>query len=244
MIGIIGAMEEEVALLRSAMNDRKVENSGPFEFIPGTLEGQDVVLLRCGIGKVNAAVGCALLIRGYAPELVINTGSAGGINPLNEPSLSFGDVIISDGLLYHDVDVTAFGYAPGQLPGQPPVFPVSPDLVRAAERAVDELKGEGVLPGGLNHVRGIIASGDVFMHEPERIEKLRKTFPQVRAVEMEGAAIAHACALFKVPAIIIRALSDIAGVESPVTSSEFLPVAAKNSSEIVRRIVKNYQACY
>jgi adenosylhomocysteine nucleosidase len=244
MIGIIGAMEEEVALLRSAMNDRVVETSGLFEFIPGTLEGQDVVLLRCGIGKVNAAVGCALLIRGYAPELIINTGSAGGINHLDdrliEPSLSFGDVIISDGLLYHDVDVTAFDYAPGQLPGQPPVFPVPPDLVRAAERAVDELKTEGILPGGLSHARGIIASGDVFMHEPERIEKLRKTFPQVRAVEMEGAAIAHACALFKVPAIIIRALSDIAGVESPVTSNEFLPVAAKHSAEIVRRIVRNY----
>jgi adenosylhomocysteine nucleosidase len=236
MIGIIGAMEEEVALLRSAMNDRKVETSGPFEFISGTLEGKDAVLLRCGIGKVNAAIGCVLLIRGYAPELVINTGSAGGI----DPALSFGDVIISDGLLYHDVDVTAFDYAPGQLPGQPPVFPVPVDLVQTAERAVDELKGEGLLPGALNHVRGIIASGDVFMHEPERIEKLRKTFPRIRAVEMEGAAIAHACALFKVPAIIIRALSDIAGVESPVTSNEFLPVAAKNSSEIVRRIVRNY----
>jgi adenosylhomocysteine nucleosidase len=236
MIGIIGAMEEEVALLHSAMNDRKIETSGPFEFIAGTLEGKDAVLLRCGIGKVNAAVGCALLIRDYAPELVINTGSAGGI----DSALSFGDVIVSDGLLYHDVDVTAFDYAPGQLPGQPPVFPVPLGLVRAAEQAVDELKGEGVLPGGLSHVRGIIASGDVFMHEPERIEKLRKTFPKVRAVEMEGAAIAHTCALFKVPAIIIRALSDIAGAESPVTSNEFLPVAAKNSSEIVRRIVKNH----
>jgi adenosylhomocysteine nucleosidase len=236
MIGIIGAMEEEVALLRSAMNDRKVETAGVFEFIAGTLEGKDTVLLRCGIGKVNAAVGCVLLIRGYKPDLVINTGSAGGI----DPSLSFGDVIISDGLLYHDVDVTAFDYAPGQLPGQPPIFPVPGDLIREAEKAVDELKGEGVLPGGLNHVRGIIASGDVFMHQPERIEKVRKTFPRVRAVEMEGAAIAQTCALFKVPAIIIRALSDIAGIESPVTSNEFLPVAAKHSSEIVRRIVRNH----
>jgi adenosylhomocysteine nucleosidase len=236
MIGIIGAMEEEVALLRSAMTGRKVETAGAFEFISGTLEGKDAVLLRCGIGKVNAAVGCALLIRGYKPELVINTGSAGGI----DPSLSFGDVIISDGLLYHDVDVTAFNYAPGQLPGQPQVFPVPQDLAAEAERAVDELKAGGGLPGGLNHVRGIIGSGDVFMHEPERIEKVRKTFPRVRAVEMEGAAIAHACALFGVPAIIIRALSDIAGVESPLTSNEFLPMASKNSSEIVRRIVRNH----
>ncbi|MDR1863224.1 MAG: 5'-methylthioadenosine/S-adenosylhomocysteine nucleosidase [Treponema sp.] len=237
MIGIIGAMEEEVALLRSAMTGSKVEASGVFEFVAGTLEGKDAVLLRCGIGKVNAAVGCALLIGGYKPELVINTGSAGGI----DPSLSFGDVIISDGLLYHDVDVTAFDYAPGQLPGQPPVFPVPGNLVREGERAVDELKREGVLPGALNHVRGIIGSGDVFMHDPDRIGKLRETFPQVRAVEMEGAAIAHACALFKVPAVIIRALSDIAGLESPVSSGEFLPMASKHSAEIVRRIMKNYE---
>jgi adenosylhomocysteine nucleosidase len=236
MIGIIGAMEEEVVLLRSAMTDKKVETAGVFEFISGTLEGKDAVLLRCGIGKVNAAVGCALLIRSYAPDLVINTGSAGGI----DPSLSFGDVIISGGLLYHDVDVTAFGYAPGQLPGQPQVFPVPPELVEEAEKAVDELKAEGVLSGGLSHVRGLIGSGDVFMHEPERIEGVRQTFPLVRAVEMEGAAIAHACALFEVPAIIIRALSDIAGLESPLTSNEFLPIAAKNSAEIVRRIVKNH----
>jgi adenosylhomocysteine nucleosidase len=77
------------------------------------------------------------------------------------------------------------------------------------------------------------------MHQPEKIDFVRRTFPGVRAVEMEGAAIAHTCALFSVPFLIIRALSDIAGVESPVTSEQFLPVAAKHSAEIVRRIVKN-----
>jgi adenosylhomocysteine nucleosidase len=234
MIGIIGAMEEEVELLRSAMNDRKIETAGVFEFISGTLEGKDAVLLRCGIGKVNAAVGCALLIRGYTPELVINTGSAGGI----DPALSFGDVIISDGLLYHDVDVTAFNYAPGQLPGQPRIFPVQEDLMRLAEAAMDELKTEKVLPGEMNHIRGLIGSGDVFMYRPERIEEVRKLFPDLKAVEMESAAIAHACSLFKTPALIIRALSDIAGTESPVTSDEFLPLASKNSAELVRRMVK------
>jgi adenosylhomocysteine nucleosidase len=236
MIGIIGAMEAEVALLRSAMEQTKTETAGAFEFISGKLEGKDVVLLLCGIGKVNAAVGCALLINRFKPELVINTGSAGG----TDSALSFGDVIISDGLLYHDVDVTAFNYEPGQLPGQPPVFPVPEELVQRAEKAVDELKREGVLPKTLNHVRGIIGSGDVFMHDPDRINAARKTFPKMRAVEMEGAAIAHACALFKVPAIIIRALSDVAGVESPVTHDEFLPEASKNSAEIVRRIIKNW----
>jgi adenosylhomocysteine nucleosidase len=236
MIGIIGAMEDEVTLLRSAMENTSANTVGPFELIAGKLEGKDVVLLRCGIGKVNAAVGCAMLIDRCKPSLVINTGSAGGI----DPSLTFGDVIISDGLIYHDVDVTAFNYEPGQLPGQPQIFIVPEDLIAMAETTMDELKHEGVLPQTVNHVRGLIGSGDVFMHEPERIAAVLQLFPKMRAVEMEGAAIAHACALFKVPSLIIRGLSDIAGVESPVTSTEYLPMAAKNSAELVRRIIRKY----
>jgi adenosylhomocysteine nucleosidase len=234
MIGIIGAMEEEVALLRSGMENQETETIGVFEFTAGKLEGRDVVLLRCGIGKVNAAVGCAVMISRWKPALVINTGSAGGI----DPALVFGDLIIANGLLYHDVDVTAFNYAPGQLPGQPQIFPVQEDLICLAEAAVDELKKEQALPGEINHIRGLIGSGDVFMHRPERIAEVRKIFPGLKAVEMESAAIAHACSLFKTPALIVRALSDIAGTESPVTSEEFLPLAAKNSAELVRRMVR------
>lgn len=235
MIGIIGAMEEEVSLLRSFMEQSRKESIGNFEFIKGKLEGKDVVLLRSGIGKVQAAVGCTLLIDRFAPGLVFNTGSAGGL----DTSLSFGDVIIASGLLYHDVDVTAFKYAPGQLPGQPQVFAVSDDLIQMAEKAVDELKGERILPESLNHVRGLIGSGDAFICDPVRIETLKKLFPKLMAVEMEGAAIAHTCALFNIPSLIIRALSDIAGVESPVTSDQFLPLAAKHSAEIIRRIIRS-----
>jgi adenosylhomocysteine nucleosidase len=236
MIGIIGAMEDEITLLRQALENSKQEAIGDFEFLHGELEGKSVILLRSGIGKVNAAVGCAMLINRFAPALVINTGSAGGI----DPALSYGDVIISNGLIYHDVDVRAFNYNPGQLPGQPTVFKVSEELIKRAEQAVDELKQEDVLPATLNHIRGMIGSGDSFMHEPERIAAIRELFPKIRAVDMEGTAIAHTCALFHVPVIIIRALSDVAGIESPLTFNEFLPVASKHSAEIVRRIVKNY----
>jgi adenosylhomocysteine nucleosidase len=237
MIGIIGAMEDEVALLKNALRDVCSETAGVFEFFTGTLEKKPVVLLRCGIGKVNAAVGCALLISRFRPDLVINTGSAGGI----DPSLRFGDVVISSGLLYHDVDVTAFGYVPGQLPKMPPVFEVPENLICRAEAAVDSLKREGVLPESFNHVRGIIGSGDVFMHEPDRIAEAHRLFPGMTAVEMESTAIAHACCLFSVPALIIRALSDIAGVESPVKFDEFLPIASRHSSEIVRRLVRDWE---
>jgi adenosylhomocysteine nucleosidase len=229
-------MEDEVTLLRAAMEGARQETTGGFDFITGTLEGKPVTLLRCGIGKVNAAVGCALLINRHRPDFVINTGSAGGIHP----GLNFGDAVISDGLVYHDVDVTAFGYAPGQLPKLPPLFPVPEDLVRRAEQAVDGLKREGLLPPSFNHIRGLIGSGDVFIHQPEQIAAIRRSFPAVLAVEMEGAAIAQACFLFKTPVLIIRALSDIAGVESPVKFDEFLPIASKHSGDIVRRIVRDF----
>jgi adenosylhomocysteine nucleosidase len=235
MIGIIGAMDDEISLLCETMGKYRTQKNGEFQFFTGKIEGKDVTVLRCGIGKVNAAVGCALLIQEFKPDFVINTGSAGGINP----ELKVGDAIISTGLVYHDVDVTAFNYAPGQLPGQPQIFPVDEKLVKLAEAAVDELKREKILPDSFNHRRGLIGSADVFMHEPERIAAVRRTFPDVDAVEMEGAAIAHCCRLFSVPVLVIRALSDIAGTESPLSFDEFLPIASKHSAHIVMRILKN-----
>jgi adenosylhomocysteine nucleosidase len=234
MIGIIGAMEDEITFLRSAMTKPQVKSIGVFEFYSGELEGKECALLRSGVGKVNAAVGCAMLIATYKPDLVINSGSAGGI----DPALSFGDVVISDGLLQHDVDVTAFNYAPGQLPGMPTVFPVEERLICLAEQAVDELKAESILPVDFNHTRGLIGSGDVFMHDPERIGVMRRLFPLLKAVEMEGAAIAQCCYLFKTPVLIIRALSDIAGLESPLKFSEFLPIASRHSAQIVCRLTR------
>ncbi|MHC6201960.1 5'-methylthioadenosine/S-adenosylhomocysteine nucleosidase [Breznakiellaceae bacterium SP9] len=236
MVGLIGAMEDEIALLKQAIENPFKETIGDFEFFSGDLGGKPVVLLRCGIGKVNAAVGCALLINRFDPAIVINTGSAGGI----DPALSYGDVIVSDGLMYFDVDVTAFNYEPGQLPGMPTVYSVPENLVVRAERAIDELKREGVLPASINHRRGCIGSGDIFVSDAQLVSKIKVTFPAILAVEMEGTAIAQTCSLFKIPAIIIRALSDVAGVESPLTFDEFLPLASKHSAEIVRRIVKNY----
>jgi len=234
MIGIVGAMEKEMDLLCETMGKYETVKTGVFEFLTGKIEGKDVTLLRCGIGKVNAAVGCALLIDKFKPGCVINTGSAGGINK----ELKFGDAVISTGLVYHDVDVTAFNYAPGQLPGQPQIFPVEDKYIKLAENAVDELKKENTLPADFNHRRGLIGSGDIFMHEPERIDNMRKTFPGIAAVEMEGAAIAHCCHLFSVPCLVIRALSDIAGTESPMSFDEFLPIASSHSAQIVMRIIK------
>ncbi|MDR0525561.1 MAG: 5'-methylthioadenosine/S-adenosylhomocysteine nucleosidase [Spirochaetaceae bacterium] len=232
MIGIIGAMEDEVALLRASLEKPECTVLGGFEFFAGKLGGKPAVLVRCGIGKVQAAMGCTLLIDRYKPDLVINTGSAGGV----DPALSVGDAVISEGAVYHDVDVTAFGYAFGQVPGLPAIFPTPENLIAGAEQAVNELKREGLLPAGFTQVRGLIASGDAFMHDPARIAGVRQKFPEVKALEMEGAAVAQVCFCLKTPALIIRALSDIAGAESPTTFQEFLPQASKYSAEIVRRL--------
>ncbi len=235
MVGIIGAMEDEVMNLRSAMEQVETITAGTFEFYKGLLEGKPVVLCRCGIGKVFAAVGCVLLIERFSPSLIINTGSAGGV----DPSLNFGDAVIADALVYHDVDVTAFNYSPGQIPGMPQYFSVPNDLIKRAEKAVDDLKNEKILPGDFSHIRGLIGSGDAFICEPKRVASILNNFPKMKAVEMESAAIAHTCAIFKIPAIIIRALSDIASTESPMTFDEFLPIASKHSGDIVSRIIRD-----
>jgi len=234
MIGIIGAMEDELSFLCKAMGKFITQKTGVFEFITGKIENKDITVLRCGIGKVNAAVGCSILIQHFKPRYIINTGSAGGINP----DLKVGDAIISTGLIYHDVDVTAFNYAPGQLPGQPQIFPADEKLIKLAEDAVDELKREKTLPSSFNYRRGLIGSGDVFMHDPERIAAMHSIFPDIAAVEMEGTAIAHCCHLFSTPVLVIRALSDIAGAESPMSFKEFLPIASVHSAQIVMRIIK------
>ncbi|MDR2658802.1 MAG: 5'-methylthioadenosine/adenosylhomocysteine nucleosidase [Spirochaetaceae bacterium] len=242
MIGIIGAMEEEVTILQGLIQNCVTKKTASFEYFTGTLEGKQVVLLRCGIGKVNAGIGAALLINNFKPNLVINTGCAGGVNPKGlTPVLNFGDVVVSSSLVYHDFDITAFGYAAGQIPGRKDAFfHIEKKAVDAGLRAIDELKREALLPASLNHAEGLICSGDVFVCSGDRVNSIIKVFPQVRAVEMEGAAIAHACSLFDVPCLVIRSMSDIAGEESPMKFDEYLPIAAKHSSEIVKRIVKLY----
>lgn len=227
-VGLIGAMEEEVAILKDKMEKIHETETAHCRFYEGTLNGLHVVLLQSGIGKVNAAIGTTLLIERFRPSLVINTGSAGGL----DANLEIGDVVISTEMLYHDVDATAFGYLPGQLPAMPPAFPADPSLIRLAERAA------GGTPGIRRTVCGPMASGDVFMSDPKRIARLKATFPKVKAVEMEGAAIAHVCYQCDVPFLVVRSLSDIAGKQSDVSFDRFLKKAAKHSALFVIHLLK------
>ena len=226
-IGIIGAMEQEVALLREQLQDCQQMSLGGVKFYTGQLNGTSVVLQQCGIGKVNAAIGTTLMIDRFNPQYIINTGSAGGF----DPSLEVGDVVISTEVRHHDVDVTAFGYEHGQVPQLPAAFLPSNELVEAAETALSKLDG--------NHQvdKGLIITGDSFMQCAQRVSETRDKFPSSKAVEMEAASIAQVCHQMTVPFLIIRSLSDIAGKESNISFDQFLETAATHSAQIVLAIV-------
>jgi adenosylhomocysteine nucleosidase len=226
-IGIIGAMEEEVVLLREQLTELKKNELAGCEFYTGYLNDQEVVLLKSGIGKVNAAIGTTLMIQLYKPDVILNTGSAGGFHT----DLNVGDVVISTEVRHHDVDATIFGYEYGQVPQMPANYLPDQTLVEAAEKASTSVENIQV-------AKGLIASGDSFMSDHERVEDIRAKFPALYAAEMEAAAIAQTCYQFDVPFVIIRSLSDIAGKDARVSYDQFLKTASKNSAELVQKIVE------
>ena len=226
-IAIIGAMEEEVAVLRKNIEESESVVIANTEYTSGKMFGTDVVLLKSGIGKVNAAMGTAVLLEKFKPDFIINTGSAGGYNP----ELNVGDIVISTEVRHHDVDVTAFGYEYGQVPRLPVGFVADEKLVELASGIAAGI--EGVHAG-----KGLIVTGDVFMSDPVRADFVRGQFPELQAVEMEAAAIAQVAYQFGVPFVVTRALSDIAGKESDVSFEQFLDKAARHSAHIAMQMVK------
>lgn len=226
VIGLIGAMDEEVAVIKTWMEDVREEHIAGCDFFIGKFENKQVVLLKSGIGKVNAALSTTLLLSIYKPDYVINIGSAGGY----DLDLQVGDVVISDRVVHHDVDVTAFGYARGQVPQMPETFAADTSLVDKARDAVHAVTD-------VQAKVGLIGTGDVFMNDPSRVESVRFAFPSLIAVEMEAAAVAQVCYKFDVPFVVVRSLSDIAGKESSKSFEEYLSVAAENSSLMIQAML-------
>ncbi|MCA8865193.1 MULTISPECIES: 5'-methylthioadenosine/S-adenosylhomocysteine nucleosidase [unclassified Halomonas] len=227
-IGIIGAMAQEVSTLVSQLDTpQRYEHAG-FVFHTGTRYGLEIVVLQSGIGKVNAAVGTAILLERHQPDAIINTGSAGGF----ATDLAIGDVIISDEVRHHDVDAVVFGYEIGQVPGMPAAYLADTTLREIARNAIASL-------GEVKVREGLIATGDAFMSDPTRVDATRAQFPSMLAVEMEGAAIAQTCHLYQCPFVVIRALSDIpGGGDNHLSFDEFLEVAADHSSRMVDQMLK------
>ncbi|MFW3611799.1 5'-methylthioadenosine/S-adenosylhomocysteine nucleosidase [Staphylococcus caprae] len=227
MIGIIGAMEEEVTILKDKIVDLSEINVAHVKFYTGTLNNKDIVLTQSGIGKVNASISTTLLIEKFNPDIIINTGSAGAL----DESLSVGDVLVSDTVTYHDTDATAFGYDYGQIPQMPKHYESSTKLL---DKTISILKQQD-----LNGKVGLIVSGDSFIGSVEQRRKIKSQFPKAMAVEMEATAIAQTCYQFKVPFIVTRAVSDLANGEAEISFEEFLGKAAVSSSETVELLVKS-----
>lgn len=227
-IGIICAMEEELAPLKKVMSIKETRTKARMEFIKGTLEEKDVVMVISGIGKVNAAVCAQILADDYHVTHLINVGVAGGVKENIQPM----DVVVATALLQHDMDVTAFGLKRGEIPRfESSLFKTDEKLTALA------LEGSKKNEDYTTH-EGIIVSGDQFISSKEKIEDLLETF-DAAACEMEGAAIAQAADLNHIPFTVIRAISDNANTGASMDYEKFKDLAVENTVSILTYVLKN-----
>ena len=226
-VGIIGAMEIEVETLKKHMKIRRTVNKAHMEFCEGVLGGKEVVVVRSGIGKVNAAVCTQILVDDFKADTVINTGIAGSL----KAEINIGDIVVSTDAIQHDMDATGFGYEPGVIPRMPvSCFEADKRLVKAAEDACKEAVPEvGVFAGR-------IVSGDQFISDRQVKNRITAQFGGM-CTEMEGAAIAQAAYLNSIPFVIIRAISDKADDSATVDYPTFERQAIAHSVALVENFV-------
>lgn len=228
-IGIIGAMELEVEELKTAMTVSKIEKKANMEFYEGTLSDASVVIVRSGVGKVNAALCTQILADMFEVTHIINTGVAGSLNP----KLDIGDILISKDALHHDVDATIFGYKPGEVPQLGlREFPADERLAQLAKETCEKVNHD------IHAVLGRVVSGDQFISGNEIKERLIREY-QGDCAEMEGASIAHGAYLNNIPFVIIRAISDKADNSAEMDYPVFEAAAAKHSAALVKELVKH-----
>lgn len=225
-IAIIAAMPQEQAPLLATLTDATHTQIAHLSLTEGKLGRHRVILALAGIGKVNAAIATTLVITHYRPDFVINTGSAGGLGA----EIQIGDIVMANACVHHDVDVRAFDYEYGQLPQLPREFNASEKLLTTAAHVSAEFSACRI------H-QGLIASGDQFIDNKDKIKALRQHFPALLAVEMEAAAIAQTCHQFNTPHLIIRAISDHADQQAEQNFAEFIEQAGKRSAEFVQALL-------
>jgi len=224
-IGIIGAMGVEIEALAAAMEDARVEKIGRIELRSGVLCGRQVVLAKCGVGKVFAAMCAQTMILHCGVDAIINTGVAGTLCE----ELSIGDIAVAENVVQHDMDTSPLGDPVGLISGLDLVYmPADPALSEAVVQAVAEAGGKSL--------RGTIASGDVFVADPGKKAYIRETFGAI-ACEMEGAAIGQVCTANGIPFAVIRAISDGGNEESPMDYPTFVNMAAARSAAVVQAVL-------
>ncbi len=228
MIGIIGAMDIEINLINEKIENKQAKEINNVIYTSGTIGQNHVVTAVCGMGKVNAAICAQSMIFHYSPDIIINTGVAGGVSE----ELSICDIAIADSLYEHDLDITPLGYPLGYISGAditkiPADRKVVSVLLSCAERVITN-----------KVITGVIVSGDQFINSAEKKAFLKEQF-NACACEMEGAAIGHVCYMNNVAFAVIRAISDGAGDEAHMDFDTFSKKAAKNSSDLILEYLKN-----
>ena len=218
-IGIIGAMEVEVAILKEKMEDVRIIKKASMDFYEGILAGKKVVVVRSGIGKVNAGICAQILADVFSVDAIINTGIAGSLNK----NINIGDIVLSTDVVQHDMDATGLGYRKGQIP-QMPVFFFNADdnLRRLAAEVCKEVNPD------IQVFEGRIASGDQFVCDQDVKNRIVSEF-SAYATEMEGAAIGQAAYLNEIPFLVVRAISDKADGSAQMDYSEFEKAAVDHS---------------
>lgn len=227
-IGIIGAMEPEVCALIDALSDRESETVSGITFYTGNLHGKRVAIARCGIGKVFAAICAEIMILKYSPDLVINTGVGGAL----ASGISTGDIVIASDLCQHDMDTSAIGDPVGLVSGINVIY-------FEADKRAGEILLSTAKELGLNARLGRIASGDKFVASREEKDRIISAF-SAHACEMEGCAIAQVAYVNNTPFAVVRAISDSADGEATMDYPTFLPIAARNSTNLTLALVKEW----
>lgn len=227
IIGIIGAMEEEVSILKETMEIQETVEYAGMTFCKGKLCERDVVIVRSGIGKVNAAICAQVLVDKFQVKVLLNTGIAGSL----DAAIDIGDMVISTDLVEHDMDASIFGDPVGQIPRMDTFsFPADPVLVEKAKEANMQANPD------IQTFTGRIVSGDQFVSSSEVKERLVTNF-QAKCTEMEGAAIAHAAYLNKISCVIIRAISDKADNSATMDYPTFEKKAIEHSVRLVQNLL-------
>ena len=227
MLGIIGAMDEEVAKIKEAMQDIEITCKASMEFYKGTMDGKEVVVVRSGIGKVNAGICTQILVDLFNVDAVINTGIAGSLNA----AIDIGDIVLSTDALQHDVDATGFGYELGVIPRMDTSVFVADSKLRVLARECCERVNPDI-----KVFEGRVVSGDQFISDKKVKDRILDEF-KGDCTEMEGASIAQAAYLNNIPFLIIRAISDKADDSATVDYPAFEAKAIEHSVRLVKEIV-------
>lgn len=226
-IGIIGAMELEVETLKSKMEVKSTSKKARMEFFEGTLNGVEVVIVRSGIGKVNAGMCTQILVDLYGVTHIINTGVAGSL----DASIDIGDIVVSTQLIQHDMDATKFGYPLGEVPQLGMLsFPADEKMATLAREVCERVNPD------IRVFSGLIVSGDQFVADKETKAKITSNF-RAKCTEMEGAAIGQAACLNEVPFVILRAISDKADDSAEMDYPTFERKAAEHCAKLVEAFV-------